>query len=77
MLLSFLETRTVGAGTEPPVPSTPHLAAVKVVFFALSVAEIEASNNWYSEKLSLAVKRRKKFGKTSVIVFSRDRLIVE
>jgi hypothetical protein len=45
-LLAPLQTRTVGARTELPAPSVPPFAGVKGAFFALSVADIEASANW-------------------------------
>ena len=76
-LLALLQTRTVGARTEPPAPSDPPFAGVKGAFFAVSVADIEASTKWYAEKLGLAVEMRTKSGKTSVIVLSGNGLTVE
>jgi catechol 2,3-dioxygenase-like lactoylglutathione lyase family enzyme len=81
--LALLETRNVGATTEPPAPSdtsqlsAPPFAGVKGAFFALSVADIEDSAKWYAEKLGLAVEMRTRFGKTSVIVLSGNGLTVE
>jgi hypothetical protein len=73
-LLTPQLTRTVSAKTEVP---TPPFADVKGAFFALSVADIEASASWYAEKLGLAVEMRTKSGKTSVIVLSGHGLTVE
>ena len=57
-LLVLLQTRTGGARTEPPAPSDPPFGGVRGAFFALSVADIEASAKWYEEKLGLAVEMR-------------------
>jgi catechol 2,3-dioxygenase-like lactoylglutathione lyase family enzyme len=70
-VLALLQTRTVVARTDPP------FSGVKGAFFALSVADLEASAKWYAEKLGLAVEMRTSFGKTSVIVLSGNGLTVE
>jgi hypothetical protein len=74
---AHLQTRTVGARTEPPTQPAPPFAGVKGAFFALSVAELEASAKWYAEKVGLAVEMRTKSGKTSVLVLSGNGLTVE
>jgi hypothetical protein len=74
---ALLQTRTVGARRKPPAPSGPPFGGVKGAFFALSVADIEASAQWYADKLGLAVEARAKSGKTSVIVLSGNGLTVE
>jgi hypothetical protein len=76
-LLSFLQTRPATARPHPPAPSAPPFAEVKGAFFALSVADLDASANWYAEKLGLAVNMRTKSPKTSVIVLSGNGLTVE
>ena len=76
-LLGFLQTRTVGKRTEPPVPSEPPFAHANGAFFALSVADIEATAKWYTEKLGLAVEMRSTYSKTSVIILSGNGLTVE
>ena len=52
MLLMGLTTGHAQAPVEPP------FSAVQGAFFALSVANIEASARWYSEKLGLKVSSR-------------------
>jgi catechol 2,3-dioxygenase-like lactoylglutathione lyase family enzyme len=74
---ALLQTRTVGARTKPPAPSGPPFGGVNGAFFALSVADIEASAQWYADKLGLAAEERAKSGKTSVIVLSGNGLTVE
>ena len=74
---ALLQTGTAGAGTEPPAPSDTPCGGVKGAFFALSVADIEASAKWYAEKLGLAVEMHTKSGKTSVVVLSGNGLTVE
>ena len=75
--LALLRTWAGGANTEPLGSSHPPFGGVKGAFFALSVADIEASSKWYEEKLGLAVDMRTKSGKTSVMVLSGNGLTVE
>ena len=74
-LPASLPTRTINARTEPP--ADPPFSGVRGAFFALSVADIEASGKWYAEKLGLTVEMRTKSNKTSVIVLSGNGLTVE
>jgi catechol 2,3-dioxygenase-like lactoylglutathione lyase family enzyme len=76
-LLALLQARISGAKADPPAPAAPPFASVKGAFFALSVADIEASAKWYSEKLGLAVDLRTKSGNISVIILSGNGLTVE
>lgn len=47
-------------------------------FFAVSVADLDASTRWYSEKLGLRVARQlPKVGKSSVVILAGGGLIVE
>ena len=75
--LAFLQTRTARGKAETPVPSDPPFGEVKGAFFALSVADLEASAKWYREKLDLGVNMCSKSGKASVIVLSGNGLTVE
>jgi catechol 2,3-dioxygenase-like lactoylglutathione lyase family enzyme len=74
---TLLRPRAVGAKTEPLASPEAPFTDVKGAFFALSVADLEASAKWYTEKLRLAVEMRTKSGKTSVIVLSGNGLTVE
>lgn len=76
-LPALLQTWAVSANTEPLASSRLLFGGVKGAFFALSVADIEASAKWYEEKLGLSVEMRTKSGKTSVIVLSGNGLTVE
>jgi catechol 2,3-dioxygenase-like lactoylglutathione lyase family enzyme len=76
-LLALPQTRTTGAKAETAAPSDRPFEDVKGAFFALSVADIEASARWYAEKFGLAADMRTKSGKTSVIVLSGNGLTVE
>ena len=69
-LMALLQARTDHTRTDPPAPTPPPFGDIKGAFFALSVADIEASANWYAEKLGLTVDMRSKSGKISVIVLS-------
>jgi catechol 2,3-dioxygenase-like lactoylglutathione lyase family enzyme len=76
-LLTLIQAWAIGAKTEPLAASRPPFGGVKGAFFALSVADIEASSKWYEEKLGLAVDMRTKSGKTSIMVVSGNGLTVE
>jgi hypothetical protein len=76
-LMALLQARTDHTRTDPPAPTPPPFGDIKGAFFALSVADIEASANWYAEKLGLTVDMRSKSGKISVIVLSGNGLTVE
>src|SRR5919197_2337726 len=57
---------------------TPPAIAVTGAFFALSVADLEASARWYAEKLGLTVvMRAPKQGKAAATVLEGGGLIVE
>ena len=71
VLLALIEGQAAGAKTEPA------FTGVQGAFFALSVADGEASAKWYAEKLGLAVDMRTKSDKIAVIVLSGSGLVVE
>jgi catechol 2,3-dioxygenase-like lactoylglutathione lyase family enzyme len=66
-----IEGQAIGAKTEPA------FAGVQGAFFAVSVADAEASAKWYGEKLGLTVEMRTKSDKIAVIVLSGSGLVVE
>ena len=73
-LLLCLASPVAAGGSEPDVPSMTTSGA----FFALSVADIEASTRWYSEKLGLTVTMRvPKSDNSAVTVLEGGGLIVE
>jgi catechol 2,3-dioxygenase-like lactoylglutathione lyase family enzyme len=60
------------------VPATSPLVSSIGAFFAVSVADIEASTRWYAEKLGMRVTLHlPKDGKASVTVLEGGRLTVE
>jgi hypothetical protein len=70
-LPALVEGQSAGAKIEPA------FAGVQGVFFALSVADAEASAKRYAEKLGLAVEMRTKSDKIAVVVLSGSGLVVE
>jgi hypothetical protein len=70
-LPALIEEQAVGAKT------VPAFKGVQGAFFALSVADAEASAKWYAEKLGLAVDMCTKSDKIAVIVLSGSGLVVE
>lgn len=76
-VLALLQTRTSGANPQRSAPPVPPFSRVTGAFFALSVADIDASAKWYAEKLGLTVDMRSKSGKVSVVVLSGNGLTVE
>jgi catechol 2,3-dioxygenase-like lactoylglutathione lyase family enzyme len=71
-----LPTLTLGQPTTPP--TTAPAMAVSGAFFALYVADVQASAKWYSEKLGLTVVMDEpKQGKAAAIVLEGGGLIVE
>ena len=76
LLLSVLPAVSLGQPS-PSVPAAPAVAATGA-FFALSVADLQASAKWYSEKLGLAVvMETPKQDKAAAIVLEGGGLIVE
>jgi extradiol dioxygenase family protein len=71
VLPALMQGHAVGAKSEPA------FAGVQGAFFALSVADVEASAKWYAEKLGLAVEMRTKSDKIAVVVLSGYGLVVE
>ena len=66
-----------GAEAQPNVKS-PALTAAKGAFFAVSVADLEASVRWYTEKLGLDVTMHPpKFEKSTAVILEGGGLIVE
>ena len=59
-------------------PTTEPLAVTRGAFFAVSVADLDASAKWYAEKLGLTVVMRPpKLEKSAVVVLEGGGLIVE
>ena len=89
LVIIFLIANTITACADAtPLPSTPipseapssDLSVITTTgaFFALSVADINATADWYSEKLGLEiVMQPPKTGPASVIVLEGGNLIVE
>jgi catechol 2,3-dioxygenase-like lactoylglutathione lyase family enzyme len=89
--ISFIASIITACATPTPLPSTPipnttptnvptdsSIITTTGAFFALSVADINASADWYSEKLGLEiVTQPPKTGAVSVIVLEGGNLIVE
>jgi catechol 2,3-dioxygenase-like lactoylglutathione lyase family enzyme len=75
-LLAWLALPAPARG-QPAPAGTPVLTAAGA-FFALSVADLEASTRWYAEKLGLAVVMREpKQGGAAVAVLEGGGLVVE
>jgi catechol 2,3-dioxygenase-like lactoylglutathione lyase family enzyme len=77
---TLVNSPTVDAHASQSVLSTPQLSPTPVTgaFFALSVADVNASAGWYTEKLGLKViMPLTKSGPASVIVLEGSGLIVE
>ena len=65
-------------GQSSPAPVEPPFTSAKGAFFGLSVADLAASEKWYSEKLGLkVVMRPSKQDKAAVVVLEGGGLIVE
>ena len=63
--------------TQAP-PAGPPIVTANGAFFALSVADVQASSHWYSEKLGLhVVMQLPTRDKVAVVVLEGDGLIVE
>jgi catechol 2,3-dioxygenase-like lactoylglutathione lyase family enzyme len=70
-------TMSAQAIAPAPAPSEPAFSA-KGAFFALSVADVDASVNWYSEKFGMAaVLRPPKIDGSTAVVLEGGGLIVE
>lgn len=77
LLLCLAASTAAGAQNSRPV-SEPAFTAARGGFFALSVADLEASTRWYSEKLGLTVAMRPpRANGTSVSILEGGGLIVE
>jgi catechol 2,3-dioxygenase-like lactoylglutathione lyase family enzyme len=77
ILLCLAASATATAPTIQPAPDPPFTAA-RGGFFALSVADLEASTRWYSETLGLTVVMRPpRANGTSVSILEGGGLIVE
>jgi catechol 2,3-dioxygenase-like lactoylglutathione lyase family enzyme len=66
-----------GHSTQAPTRVQPPFSSVQGAFFALSVADIEASAKWYQEKLGLKVDKRDATPDASVCILSGNGLLVE
>ena len=74
LLLAALVTTGFG---QTPRQVQPPFSGVRGAFFAVSVADLEASTKWYSEKLGLMVDKRDSTPDASVAILSGNGLIVE
>ena len=78
-LTCLLTTAAQADGKEsPPRPAPPPVIAATGAFFALSVADIDASRKWYVEKLGLTViLAPPRGGPADVVVLEGGGIIVE
>jgi catechol 2,3-dioxygenase-like lactoylglutathione lyase family enzyme len=77
-LIAWLTLATVAAAPSGTVPAEAPALAATGAFFALSVADVNASAKWYSEALGLeVVMQTPKQDRAAVIVLEGGGLIVE
>ena len=70
--------RPVARHASAPIPKPPPLATARGAFIGLSVANLDASVRWYSEKLGLeVVMRPPKIEKSTAVILEGGGLIVE
>jgi catechol 2,3-dioxygenase-like lactoylglutathione lyase family enzyme len=66
------------ASSQAPVTAAPPLATTRGAFIGISVANLDASVRWYTEKLGLAVVMRPpKIEKSTAVILEGGGLIVE
>jgi catechol 2,3-dioxygenase-like lactoylglutathione lyase family enzyme len=78
LLLTVPREGRAQAAAEAPIDVTPAFTADGRTFFALSVADLEATSRWYREKLGMRVLMRlPKRGGTEGVILDGAGLVVE